>query len=100
MLEAITIAGTGRERERDFQIATGIGQATPSAEIYHPVLERLAAGPLSMRELRAMPHMQGQAMSEASVPGYVSVLRSLDVIIWAHVSTRFPGENSGPESGT
>ncbi|HTN12614.1 MAG TPA: class I SAM-dependent methyltransferase [Acetobacteraceae bacterium] len=65
MLEAITIAGTGRERERDFQIATGIGQATPSAEIYHPVLERLAAGPLSMRELRAMPHMQGQAMSEA-----------------------------------
>jgi SAM-dependent methyltransferase len=65
MLEAITITGTGRERERDIQIATGIGHATPKAEIYHPVLERLTAGPLGMRELRAMPHMRDQPMAEA-----------------------------------
>jgi len=31
-------------------------------------------------------HRVRQAMSEASVPGYVSVLRSLDVIIWAHAT--------------
>lgn len=65
MLEAITITGTGREHERDIQIATGIGHATPNAEIYHPVLERLAAGPLSMDELRAMPQMRDKPMSEA-----------------------------------
>ena len=65
MLEAITITGLGREAERDIQIATGIGQATASPEIYHPVLARLTAGPLGMRELRAMPHMQGQPLSEA-----------------------------------
>ncbi len=65
MLEAITITGLGREAEREIQIPTGIGQATASPEIYLPVLARLTAGPLGMRELRAMPHMQGQSLSEA-----------------------------------
>lgn len=65
MLEAITVTGLGREQEKDIQIPTGIGHATPKPEIYQPVLERLAAGPLGMRELRAMPHMRGQPMSEA-----------------------------------
>jgi SAM-dependent methyltransferase len=65
LLEGITITGLGRERETDIQIPTGIGHATPKPEIYLPVLERLAAGPLGMRELRAMPHMRDQPMGEA-----------------------------------
>jgi SAM-dependent methyltransferase len=65
LLERIVIAGTGREHERDVQIATGIGQATPKPEIYNPVLERLAEGPLGMTELRAMPPLRDQPMAEA-----------------------------------
>ena len=41
-------------------------------------------------------HRVRQAMSEASVPGYVSVLRSLDVIIWAHATAhRVPPARTG-----
>jgi SAM-dependent methyltransferase len=65
LLERIVIAGTGREREQDIQIATGIGHVTPKPEIYAPVLRRLAEGPLDMGELRAMPQLRDHPMSEA-----------------------------------
>lgn len=65
LLDHIVIAGTGREHERDVQIATGIGHVTPRPEIYNPVLERLADGPLSMTELRGMPALRQAPMAEA-----------------------------------
>ncbi|OJY64130.1 MAG: hypothetical protein BGP12_16525 [Rhodospirillales bacterium 70-18] len=73
MLEAITITGTGSEREPDIQFQTGIGYVTPKAEIYGPVLERLTRGPLGMRELRAMPALRDQPMAEAlQVVGFLT----------------------------
>lgn len=65
LLDGIVIAGTGRERETDVQIATGIGHVTPKPEIYAPVLERLAQGSLGMTELRTMPQLADHPMSEA-----------------------------------
>jgi Family of unknown function (DUF6308) len=41
-------------------------------------------------------HRVRRAMSEAAVPGYVSVLRSLDVIIWTHATAaRLPQARTG-----
>lgn len=65
LLDAIVLAGTGREHERDVQISTGIGHVTPRPEIYNPALERLAQGPLSMRELHSLPALRDLPMAEA-----------------------------------
>lgn len=64
MLDAIHIVGTGREKEQNIQIPTGIGQLGLRNDIYGPILERLAQGPMSLLELRQTKVLAQQPLSE------------------------------------
>ena len=64
MLDALHIVGTGREKEENIQIPTGIGQLGLRMDIYTPILARLAEGPMSIRELRQTPVLAQQPLSE------------------------------------
>jgi SAM-dependent methyltransferase len=64
MLDAIHIVGTGREKEQNIQIPTGIGQLGLRMDIYGPILERLAQGPMSVLELRQTKVLAQQPLSE------------------------------------
>ena len=64
MLDALHIVGTGREKEENIQIPTGIGQLGLRMDIYTPILARLAEGPLSLRDLRQTPALVQQPLSE------------------------------------
>lgn len=64
MLDSIHIVGTGREKEQNIQIPTGIGQLGLRMDIYTPILERLAQGPMSVLELRQTPVLAQQPLSE------------------------------------
>jgi len=64
MLDGLHIVGTGREREQNIQIPTGIGQLGLRMDIYAPILARLAEAPMSLRELRETPVLAQQPLSE------------------------------------
>jgi SAM-dependent methyltransferase len=64
MLDAIHIVGTGREKEQNIQIPTGIGQLGLRQDIYGPILERLAQGPMTLAELRQTKALSPQPLSE------------------------------------
>lgn len=64
MLDAIHLVGTGREKEANIQIPTGIGQLGLRMDIYGPILARMAEGPMSIRELRQAPALASQPLSE------------------------------------
>jgi len=64
MVDGLMLVGTGREREANIQIPTGIGQLGLRMDIYTPILERLAQGPMSVRELRQTPVLAQQPLSE------------------------------------
>jgi SAM-dependent methyltransferase len=64
MLDGIHIVGTGREKEQNIQIPTGIGQLGLRNDIYGPILERLAQGPMSLLELRQTKALSQQPLSE------------------------------------
>ena len=64
MLDAIHIVGTGREKEQNIQIPTGIGQLGLRNDIYGPILERLAQAPMSLLELRQTKALSAQPLSE------------------------------------
>ncbi len=64
LMEQIVMTGLGREKEKDIQIPTGIGQVVPRPEIYGPVLERLTKGPLSFAELRNIEPLRTQPLAE------------------------------------
>ena len=55
MLNEIVLVGLGRSSEPEITFNSVLGSITGKPEIYRPVLERLAAGPATMREIRAMP---------------------------------------------
>jgi SAM-dependent methyltransferase len=52
LLQDLTLAGLGRERDTDIQIQTGIGHVSPRPEIYGPLLQRLADGEIPFEALR------------------------------------------------
>lgn len=64
MLDGIHIVGTGREKEQNIQIPTGIGQLGLRHDIYGPILERLAQGPMTLLELRQTKALAPQPLSE------------------------------------
>ncbi len=64
MLDGIHLVGTGREKEQNIQIPTGIGQLGLRNDIYGPILERLAQGPMSLLELRQTKALAQQPLSE------------------------------------
>lgn len=64
MLDGLHLVGTGREKEENIQIPTGIGQLGLRMDIYTPILARLAEGPMSVRELRQTVVLAQQPLSE------------------------------------
>lgn len=63
-LDRLALVGTGREREPNIQIPTGIGQLGLKMDIYAPILARLAEGPMTIAELRQTPVLSKQPLSE------------------------------------
>ncbi len=55
MLDDVGLVGLGRSAEAEVTFNSVLGSITGKPEIYRPVLERLAAGPATVREIRAMP---------------------------------------------
>jgi hypothetical protein len=64
LMEQIVMTGLGREKEKEIQIPTGIGQVVPRPEIYGPVLERLTKGPMTFAELRTIEPLRNQPLAE------------------------------------
>jgi SAM-dependent methyltransferase len=64
LLQSLVLTGLGRENERDLKISTGIGHVVPRPEIYDPLIQRMAHGPLSFDELRSTGPLAGQPLSE------------------------------------
>lgn len=65
LLDQVMLVGMGREKETTIQVPTGIGQLGLRMEIYTPILERLAQGPMTIRELRQTPSLARQPLSES-----------------------------------
>jgi SAM-dependent methyltransferase len=65
-LEALLLTGLGREHEAELVVPTGTGHLTLHSDTYRPLLERLAAGLLSVGELQQMPALAGKPLAEAT----------------------------------
>jgi SAM-dependent methyltransferase len=63
-LEALTLIGFGRRVTDEITFQSSIGQVTGKPEVYRPLLEALAEGPLSFSQARALPPFAGKPASE------------------------------------
>jgi hypothetical protein len=65
MLEAMTLVGLGQAvPEGGITFQTPIGNVTGRQEIYQPLLDMLAAGPISVRQVREAPAFAGRPLVE------------------------------------
>ncbi|WP_048862572.1 class I SAM-dependent methyltransferase, partial [Acidisphaera rubrifaciens] len=64
LLDAVHFVDLGRHREAEVKVACSIGQLSGRPEIYDPLLDRLAAGPLSVAEAREMSPFAGRPIQE------------------------------------
>jgi SAM-dependent methyltransferase len=63
-LDALTLAWTGKAVEAEVTFPGPLGTITGQAEFYHPVIEALRHGPVTLAELRTLPVLQNRQMAE------------------------------------
>jgi Predicted methyltransferase regulatory domain len=80
-IDALAFGWTGLATGDNVVFSTGIGTITGNAELYKPLLERLHAGPATVRELREIPGLKQhlitdllQALTLLMASGYIHPL--------------------------
>ena len=74
LLDAITLVGLDKPIEDEISFGSTIGTITGKTEIYRPLIERLAHGPVTIGEIRAQPMFS--ALSSAEPINAVALLVS------------------------
>jgi SAM-dependent methyltransferase len=64
-LEAMQLVAATRAGEKEIKIATGIGSFGLRTDLYAEIRDRLARGPMSFRELTALPTLARQPLAES-----------------------------------
>jgi len=84
LVDQLTFLGLDKPREAEVKVPCSIGELSGKREIYDPLLDLVAAGPVSVAQVRADPSFAGKPLNE--------VLQALTLLVAAgHIHPEVPG---------
>jgi SAM-dependent methyltransferase len=89
LMDQLTFLGLGKPREAEVKVQCSIGELSGKREIYDPLLDLVAAGPVTVAQVRADPGFAGKPLSE--------VMQALTLLVAAgHIHPEVPGGATAP----